>query len=222
MIQALRRHSLVWLDQELDVTPYVTPAAHAAVVTEWVAEGLPFVSARQPGSDTGDTRCSLGLTLPPPATRQRVSLLVPPTAIIKVSEPLEMARALDVVDHHCRELLRKITRVSYAAGMTPHVYGSLMWQAVSGKRYMTETSDLDILFCCHGAFDSAGLLAALEGMDGSLPRLDGEILAPTGWAAAWRELAAAAKLGGNGTVLAKSDNGVKLLPLTDFWGRNDG
>jgi hypothetical protein len=86
---------------------------------------------------------------------------------------------------------------------------------------MTDTSDLDVLFVCNETSHTQRLLDALERCEGSKPRLDGELVVPSGWAAAWREVAAAGKAGGAGTVLAKSTYEVRLLKLGEFIGHKD-
>lgn len=221
-VQPLQRHSLVWLDPGMDVASCLTFAEHEAAVREWIAKGLPLVAARQPRQHDGRvTHHALGLTLPPPTTRQRVFLSVPADAVIRRSGPLSLEQARDAGDRHCRELIQQVVAVCQTARVSPYVYGSMMWQAVSGRRYMTEASDLDILFLCDGSSDTHWLINSLEYLEGSQPGLDGEILAPSGWAAAWREVAAAGKPGGLGTVLAKSNDEVGLLSLDAFWGRKE-
>jgi len=222
MTQAPQRHSLVWLDPALDVSPCTTDPGHAVAAREWIAKGLPLVVARQPQQqDTDLTHVAVGLTLPPPATRQRVSLSVPAAAILRQSGPLALTQAHDAVDRRCQELIQRILTICGDTKVTPYVYGSVLWQTVSGSAYMTESSDLDVLFVCNKTSNMHCLLDLLETCEGSKPRLDGELAAPSGWAAAWREVAAAGRAGGPGTVLAKSTYEVRLLRLDEFFGQKD-
>lgn len=219
-MQAPQRHGLVWLDPNLEVSPCTASPSHAAAVREWIAKGLPLVVARQPQQleDSG-THIAVGLTLPPPAIRQRVSLVVPTAAILRLSGPLALAQAYDAVDSGCQELIQRVLVICEEANVMPHVYGSALWQTVSGSAYMTDSSDLDLLFVCHETSNMERLLHFLERCEGAKPRLDGELAAPSGWAAAWREVAAAGKTGGLGTVLAKSRYQVRLLRLDEFFGQ---
>ncbi len=216
-----QRHGLVWLDPGLDVSEFIADPAHAAAAKEWIERDLPLVLARQPEQQDAGTHITVGLTLPPPATRTRVSLVVPSTAILRQSGPLALAQAHDAVDGRCKELVQRVLDICEDANVAPCVYGSALWQTVSNRTYMTDTSDLDVLFVCNETSHTHRLLDALETCDGSKPRLDGELVAPSGWAAAWREVSAAGMAGGMGTVLAKSTYDVRLLRLEEFFGQKD-
>lgn len=218
----VQRHHLVWLDPELDVATYIRDTGHTPFVREWVAQGHPFVAARQPRQTvTGGAHIALGLTLPQPAVRQRISLSVPAGAILRQSGPLDLTLAT-VPAPHWQELICRILDMCKTAHVTPCVYGSLLWETVGNCKYITDTSDLDVLFICNDSSDITLLLSSLIALDGSTPRLDGEILAPSGWAAAWREVLAAGKPGGSSMVLAKSDCEVRLISLDEFFtGKNE-
>lgn len=216
MTQAPQRHSLVWLYPGLEVSPCIADPAHAAAAREWIASGLPLVVARQPKQQDAGNQITVGLTLPPPATRKRVSLVVPTAAILRQSGPLALSQVLDTVGGRCQSLIQRVLDICEDANVTPYVYGSALWQTVSNRTYMTDTSDLDVLFVCTKTSNVHRLLERLVECEGSIPRLDGELVVPSGWAAAWREVAAAGKAGGPGTVLAKSTYEVRLLGLDEF------
>ena len=217
MVQVAQRHSLVWLDSALDLLPYTAVPEQASFAREWIAQGLPLVVARQPKQPaTSAAHIALGLTLPPPETRQRISLYVPTEAILRQSDPLELSRSL-LHTAPWQEVIQQILIICKAAEVTPCVYGSLMWQTVSRYKYVTDSSDLDVLFVCNKSSDINMLVEALAAFDDSSPRLDGEIMALSGWAAAWREVAAAHEVGGPGKVLAKSSHEVRMLSLDEFF-----
>ncbi|MFX7163564.1 phosphoribosyl-dephospho-CoA transferase MdcG domain-containing protein, partial [Acinetobacter baumannii] len=92
---------------------------------------------------------------------------------------------------------------------TPRVYGSLLWQSLSGKPCLRDDSDLDLLFDLEDPAPLPALLALLRHADGAL-RLDGEIRCGA-HAVAWRELAAALDGRSPRRVLAKSDDGIVLI-----------
>lgn len=216
-----QRHNLVWLDPDLDVAPYTPVSEYVSFARDWIGQGLPLVVARQPRQPVaGAPHIALGLTLPPPATRQRISFYVPTEAIRRHSGPLELGRSLAHAPFW-QELIQQLLVMCRAAGVTPCVYGSLLWQTVSRYCYLTDTSDLDVLFVCTEVSDIKLLVDSLAACEESRPRLDGEILAPSGWAAAWREVAAACKTGGSGKVLAKSSYEARLVSLEEFLGRKE-
>lgn len=213
------RHNLVWLDPELELSPYALMPEQAAFARDWIAQGQPLVVARQPGPPTeAAPHIALGLTLPPPATRQRLSLSVPREAIRRHSGPLELSHALAHVPRW-QEVIQRLLNDCQAAAVSPCVYGSLLWQTVSRNIYLTDASDLDVLFVCTEASDMNQLMDSLADYAGASPRVDGEILAPSGWAAAWREVAAAIQSGGSAKVLAKSSYAARLISLDEFSGQ---
>ena len=218
----VQRHNLMWLDPELDAAPYTPISEHTDFVREWAAQGRPFVVARQPKQPvTGVSHVALGLTLPKPATRHRISLYVPTEAILRHSGPLELSQSIAPAPHW-QELICRILDMCKMAEVTPCVYGSLLWQAVSGFDYITDKSDLDVLFVCNEFSNIKLLLESITSLDESMPRLDGEILAPSGWAAAWREVATAGTSGGTNIVLAKSGYEARLISLDEFLGGKVG
>lgn len=215
MVQT-QRHNLVWLDPVLDLLAYTSIPEYASFAQEWIEQGLPLVVARQPKrQEMRAPHIALGLTMPLPATRQRISIYVPTEAILQQSGPLELGRSLS---HAAlwQEVIQRILIICEAAAVTPCVYGSLMWQTVSRYNYVTDTSDLDVLFVCNNSSDIKLLMDSIAQLEESSPRLDGEILAPSGWAAAWREVAMAYKTGGSSRVLAKSCYAARLISLDEF------
>ena len=67
------------------------------------------------------------------------------------------------------------------------VHGGHGWQCITGLRYLTPQSDLDLLLPVADADAADGVAVLLEGFELSGPRLDGELLLPNGNAVAWRE-----------------------------------
>lgn len=218
MSRMVQRHDLVWLDPFVDPEIFTDASDHGRFSLNWVGQCRPFVVARQPKpSITGESRITLGLTLPPPLTRHRITMYAPWKAVVRHTGPLGLAEALPHAPVW-RDAIQRILLFCEEAGATPCVYGSLSWQAVTGHTYLTENSDLDVLFVCNEDTNIQRLLGALSGFKDTSPRLDGEILVPTGWAAAWREFEAAFLSGGAIKLLAKSRNEVRLVTVDEFLG----
>lgn len=218
MSRMVQRHDLVWLDPYVDLEIYSDASDLGRFSRNWVGQCRPFVVARQQKpSITGDGRITLGFTLPPPLTRQRVTLHAPREAAVRHSGPLGLAEVLPHAPVWA-DLIQRILLFCVEAGATPCVYGSLSWQALTGHSYLTENSDLDVLFVCNEGTDMQRLLGALSGLGDTSPRLDGEILVPTGWAAAWREFEAAFHSAGAIKLLAKSRDEARLVGIAEFLG----
>ncbi|BCK88466.1 phosphoribosyl-dephospho-CoA transferase [Sideroxyarcus emersonii] len=211
----LRRHDLVWLDPAIDVGRFAA-AAQADATRHWVKQGFPLVVARQtaaPGE--GAERIKLGFTLPSAPARTRVMLSADRPAIIRHSRPLLLADAMHLAPTDWQANMNKLHALFERTGTVARVYGSLSSEILTGRRYLDASSDLDLLLECGDATRLRELLTGLEVFSPAVPRIDGEILATSGWAAAWRELAAAMR-NGIAQVLAKSDTDVQLIGVEEF------
>jgi phosphoribosyl-dephospho-CoA transferase len=94
-----------------------------------------------------------------------------------------------------------------AAGYALRSYGSLALQAITGARYLTASSDIDLLFCPVTTSQLEAGIALLSSHQASLP-LDGEVMFPGGDAVAWREWRDARARGAR--VLVKRIDAVRL------------
>jgi phosphoribosyl-dephospho-CoA transferase len=213
-VSTLRRHDLVWLDSRFDAGAFVASAEHAVFARNWVKQNRPLVVTRQPESqDT--SQVALGFTLPP--MRTRISLCIPGTAIIRNTRPLPLADTIAHAPASWREGMYQLLRLCEETCAVARVYGSLSSQIATAENYLDAASDLDLLIECNENTQLHILLAALEAFSSHTPRIDGEILMPTGWAVAWRELAAAIRTGTPHQVLAKSDRETRLIPVSQFF-----
>ena len=91
-------------------------------------------------------------------------------------------------------------------GLVPRVFGSLLWQCLTGLAYLSDGSDLDLLWPAGVTAAFLGDLAAIEA--GAPMRLDGEVALPDGAGVNWREWCAAPP---GGSILAKGMDGVRLV-----------
>jgi len=213
----LRRHDLVWLNPAIDAGAFAS-AEQADHARSWVQQGRPLVVARQSDAQAkqGD-QLNLGFTLPSAPVRTRIALRAPRAAIIRHSRPLLLLDAIGHAPGSWRDGMSRLHELCTEAGTVARVYGSLSSQACTGASYVDAASDLDLLLECSDDTRLNELLAALETFPAQTLRLDGEILAPSGWAVAWRELAAAMRSAAPCKVLAKSDCAVRLIPVEQFF-----
>lgn len=212
-MRRLHRHDLVWLRAGAAVTLAACSTAAAADVEAWRRAGRPLVCARSDNLPT--ERVRLGLTLPGTRERRRVSLTAA-RADVERSTPLPPLDTLvDTLPTGHRPSLHAFAERCTVLGITPRVYGSLLWQSLSGKPCLRADSDLDLLFDLDHPAPLPALLALLRHADGAL-RLDGEIRCGA-HAVAWRELAAALDGRSPRRVLAKSDDGIVLIDVGDLW-----
>lgn len=209
----LRRHDLVWLRAGASVELAACSASAAADVERWRAAGRPLVCARSDGLPADRVR--LGLTLPGTGERRRVSLVAAHADIERCAPSPSLDALVDTLPAAHRPSLHALIERCTALGVTPRVYGSLLWQSLSGEACLRAGSDLDLLFDLEDSAALPTLLTLLQNTDSPL-RLDGEIRCGA-HAVAWRELAAALDGRGPRRVLARSDDGVALIDVSTLW-----
>lgn len=208
---ALRRHDLLdvapdaWAEI-LAARPDLDGVPHLA---GWARAGRPVILRRRNLGEAPGT-VPVGLPLPPADGKRRIGLLLPPDAV-RVRAPLTLAAARSAAPSGWHPTIDALTALGAAHGLVPAVFGGLLWQALTGLAYLTDASDLDLLWPVPGALDPRLLVALAEIAAEAPMRLDGEIVLPDGAGVNWRELHAA-----EGTVLAKGSERLEMrTPFVD-------
>jgi phosphoribosyl-dephospho-CoA transferase len=213
---SFHRHDLVWLDPDID-SGLFAEAEQSDFARDWVSRALPLVVARQSASLAVPVhQIILGFTLPSAPMRTRVTLRADRAAIIRHSRPLPLTDAIKHAPQSWLPGLNSLTALIARTGTVARVYGSLSSEAYSGQPYLDAASDLDLLLECTHDTKLRELLLELENFPHALPRVDGEVLSTSGWAVAWRELAAAVRADTPRQVLAKSDFDARLISIAEF------
>lgn len=216
--EGFRRHDLVWIDPDLDISLILSAAEDVAAVKNWLQQNWPLVVARQ--SDAAAIQAGqmlLGITLPSAPARKRIALRVPQAAIISYSRPLKLQDAIAYAPQEWRDHLLLVSEICASNAVLPSVYGSLSAQAFTGQFYLDEASDADVLFECGKDTQMQKLFEEIEALATHPLRIDGEILTANGWAVAWRELATAMRSATPDKVLAKSFSETRLLTLAQLF-----
>lgn len=201
------RHRLVYLDPaRWGETLASYPALQAMpVVVDWVAAGYPLI-ARRPVCDDKTGMVPLGLPLPPSLGKRRLALAMPPDAIASNAPPPLLSDALREAPAAWQETIAALVVLDPET----RCFGSLAWEHLTGLPYLSETSDLDLVWQVSKADQAARLVTALARIAADAPmQLDGEIVTPTGLAVQWRELASGAP-----ELLAKAADGNRMIPRT--------
>lgn len=205
---AAQRHDLVWLCADAwerfllsDLDP-----SQRALALHWFAAGYPAVVRRRSAHDPHGA-IALGVPFPPARERVRLALSVAEPALRAVQRPPRLEDVVPAAPPAWREQLARLAALQ-DDGWCARVYGSLLWQSLTGANYLHAASDIDLLLEADSPAAWRRAAAALQQweQDSGL-RADGEILLRNGLAVAWRELAAAPA-----RVLAKSVAGVELMP----------
>ncbi|RQS67319.1 malonate decarboxylase holo-[acyl-carrier-protein] synthase [Burkholderia sp. Bp8963] len=216
----LRRHTLVTLTPAGWAALFARDAVLAADahVRRWAECGWPLIVRRALPGESGESaesgvfRVPLGIPLPPSAGKRRVAVSVDADALASAGAPPAFAAVLDAAPAAWRQPLRELDALGTRCGVAGRVFGSLAWQALTGERYLTDSSDLDIVFPLPDPVHTRTLLDGLAAIDARAPmRVDGELLRDDGAGANWRELHAQLP-----EVAVKTAGGVVLSPPAAF------
>ena len=219
----LTRHDLVWLDRT-NWRGALAPSGTATLIRPWHSEtaerelerwferGLPAVVCRQEA--VGPGRVAVGVALSLSSGKLKVPLTVRQETIVRSAPPLQLQTAAESLSKAWRDALQELVVASSAVGIAFRVYGSVAWQHLSGETYVTESSDVDLLWRADdGAMLDAGLAVLSRWQRQSGIRADGEVRFANGAAVAWPELLNAPR-----KVLVKHDRGVALCETDALFG----
>lgn len=188
------------------------PRRDAAALDAWLRAGFPAVVRRaDEGASPGSL--ALGVLLPPEGEgRGRpVAFRVARGDVLRLSPPIPLAEVAARAEGVWARGLAELLRAEGIGGAG--VYGSHMWQAVTGRRYVRDGSDIDLHIPVAGRRAAAEIgegLLAWEGRTGL--GADGEFVFPGGAAVSWREYHS----GKGREVLVKTLGAVRLAPREEL------
>jgi len=208
----LFRHDLLWLDEAAWAQALAERPNLAGIVLlkDWAARGWPVMVRRfAPGDDPGAV--PVAVALPPAEPLRRIALQMPHEAISKRRPPLDLA---DIVPPApWTGLMEGLLALGNECQVRPRIFGSLLWESLTGLGYVTPASDIDLIWPVTSPAPIRPLVAGLNRLERtSGVRLDGEIQSSDGEAVNWRELS-----GGATEVLVKSMTGVRLSPVGNWF-----
>ncbi|MFZ5783834.1 MAG: malonate decarboxylase holo-[acyl-carrier-protein] synthase [Pseudomonadota bacterium] len=204
----VRRHALVWLSRP----PVAQVEADSHAVARWHGLGRPFVATRQRDGQEGLALAFCTADEKRPQLRpRRMAVLANPDDAAKVDLPPLLHVVADCPA--AQRYVRSFTFLAENAGaLAIRVYGSWMWQALTGEPHVHAASDLDVfLEVADGAAAdrAAALLAEIEpALDF---RLDGELSFPDFGEVNWREYRS-----GAAELLVKSVSWMRLVPRAEL------
>ena len=201
-----RRHALVRLVRP----PDAETADDRARAADWQRTGRPFVVARR-GEDPAVLRLGFCTVDPrhPQLRPRRVAAWTRDADVVGIDRPPPLAAVVAQARTHPRhDALARLRDAAEADGIDIRVYGSWMWQALTGEPHVHALSDLDVLVDVPdraAAEHVAGFLARQEAATGLA--LDGELHLDGVGDLSWREL----RLGGE-EILVKTLDSLRLVP----------
>jgi phosphoribosyl-dephospho-CoA transferase len=208
----LKRHDLVVIDpiRWEAITSGAIDNSHREIVTKWAVNGWPLVVRRPEAHEA--IGVSLGLPLPAPLGKTRLPFVAQRRDILSARPPLSLSSVKGVAPASWRSTIDVLEVLSDVQGVKISVFGSVAWEALTGLNYMTDASDLDLLFHVRPGIDLDALASRLALIDARSPmRIDGEFVGEDGKAANWREFHLSSV-----DILVKSINHVTVEPKADF------
>ena len=207
---ALRRHTLVRLSQ----APETGNDTDRALGDRWQAAGRPFVVSRRRAEQDAVT---LGFCVVderyPELRPRRVAARTDPHHVMDVARPprLDEIARCPAARAYAASFAR-LEKAAERAGLDIRVYGSWMWQALTGERHVRETSDLDLVVDVANGGAADRVAAFLEQEEAGLAfRLDGELSFAGLGEVHWREYRQ-----GKAEVLLKSVDALRLMPRAEL------
>lgn len=200
------RHSFIWLGAAVQGGDLRTSGpVDGAILQHWISRGLPtIITRRQP--DTDPEFVAAGLALPPGKGRRRIAFSVCTDAITALRPAPALRDIIPLAPPSWHACLDSLAADARAASIDFRVYGSFAWQFLTGLPYITNRSDIDLVWQPVSTADlycGIAILRRREHESGLW--LDGEIILPDGSAVAWREFDS-----GRRRVLVKGSCGVGL------------
>ena len=145
----LARHKLAWLTAEgWREALEGLPESWRDAAAQRRDKGGPATNRRKE-ADAAEEHACLGIALPPApdsGLKRRIGFRVRAACIENMADPVELTRIVPVAPLPWQQHLAALEQQAAEAGIRFLAYGSAALQCITGERYMTASSDLDLLF----------------------------------------------------------------------------
>jgi phosphoribosyl-dephospho-CoA transferase len=213
-----RRHDLLRVAPDVwaSALSRYQSSADLPLLAHWADREWPVIVRRR-GEAEDPALVPVGVPLPPRTGKHRVALAIPPEGVLQRSSPPPLCAAASVAIPGWRATIASLLSLGARTGVEPSVFGSLLWEHLTGLAYLSPHSDLDVLWPVPADFDVLSLVSGIAEVQRDAPlRIDGEVIFRDGSAVNWRELWNARRAADQPRVLAKSMKGVRLLDIASL------
>lgn len=163
------------------------------VLRDWVERGWPVIARRRLLSDD-PAMIPVAVALPPDERTCRIALTIPAASIVERRGATRLSAAMTTAPFEWQQTIAALVAAGNEFGSAPAVFGSLLWQHETALRYLTASSDLDVVWPIARDTNLPMLLHRIGGLAASAPMpIDGELVFPGGAAVQWREFASGAE-----------------------------
>jgi phosphoribosyl-dephospho-CoA transferase len=189
VIDSLQRHQLLrvrpdgW-QRALGLHPEIAAREHVA---DWVSRGWPVMVRRYLPADQPEL-IPVAISLPPSSARSGIALQLLPQDIGQRLPAVSLRECVELAPAAWTETLKSLLELGERLNAPPAVFGSLLWQKLTGLSYLHERSDLDLIWRVTQSQQGLALARAMAAIAAHSPMaIDGEFLLPDGAGVQWRE-----------------------------------
>jgi len=212
------RHTLVWpvAAARDDLLAQAPDASARAAIAHALAAAWPLVVRRvdSPAAPS-PAEVAVGLALPPAEGKRRLAFALQRRQVARHAPPLSLRRVAAALPSPWHRLLVTLDRDAQALGVALRVFGAAAWQALTGLGYLSEDSDIDLVFRPAAPAHLDATLALFDAWEARTHRrVDAEIVFAGERAVAWQEWRQAD--GADARVLVKSRAGAALVARADL------
>ncbi|MCP3463170.1 malonate decarboxylase holo-[acyl-carrier-protein] synthase [Bradyrhizobium sp. CCGUVB23] len=185
MAECLERHTMVKVSAAgwTTVMGRHPDLAREPIIEGWARAGHPLIVRRPAGAGIAGM-IPIGLPLPPSHGKRRIAVSLAAVDIVASAPPPLLADAAAAAPAAWRDT------IDLLLDLLPETrtFGSLAWQHLTGLAYLSDGSDLDLLWPLSSAEQAEALLSGIARIAKQAPmRLDGEIVSGAG-GVQWCEL----------------------------------
>src|SRR5580704_9227519 len=143
----LRRHDLLLVEPTgWDAMLRGHPGlADLPLVADWARHHRPVIVRRRMAGDLADG-VPAALPLPPCHGKRRLAFSFDSGATVAKWPPVLLGDAARTAPAGWQPVIAALLDLGEAVGMTPRVFGALLWEHLTGLPYLTAQSDLDMLW----------------------------------------------------------------------------
>jgi phosphoribosyl-dephospho-CoA transferase len=194
MHEPVRRHQLVY-----PVTEKLEEEGLKKEILEWFQKGFPGI-VRRPCFAENKKIC-IGVPFPPSMGKLRLACDLPMEKIAAIKKPPTLLECRKSLPDDSAGALEKLQFELDKKKLKAYAVGSIAWETLTGINYVTENSDIDLLFIVENKNEFKDIDAILEHWHSEINRkCDIEIMLSNGNGFLWKEHKQS-----NGEVLVKGN-----------------
>jgi len=189
MMVRLRRHDLLCIDpasweQALRLRPQLSADP---MIARWADNGWPVIVRRYLPTDSAN-QIPVAISLPPMPVKSGAALQFAAGQIKSRVPAVSLRSDITRVPRSWTGTLQTLLDIGECYESEPALFGSALWQTLTGATYLSESSDLDLTWQVTRYSQAVALGRAIAACADSSPmRIDGEFVLPDGAAVNWRE-----------------------------------